>query len=112
MNENRFEAVQSSLAALKAVHDPAVQAEAKKLEKNINAIIATNKPMVVAYVEQLKVFDASLLAKYGDDKAKEYAKAQKADKVVKESREFVIKDDVGNKTCVLKLNNDTYIKVA
>ena len=65
MNENRFEAVQSSLAALKAVHDPAVQAEAKKLEKNINAIIATNKPMVVAYVEQLKAFDASLLAKYG-----------------------------------------------
>ena len=65
MNENRFEAVQSSLVALKAVHDPAVQAEAKKLEKNINAIIATNKPMVVAYVEQLKAFDASLLAKYG-----------------------------------------------
>lgn len=65
MNENRFEAVRSSLAALKAVQDPAVQAEAKKLEKNINAIIATNKPMVVAYVEQLKAFDASLLAKYG-----------------------------------------------
>lgn len=41
MNENRFEAVQSSLAALKAV-----QGEAKKLEKNINAIIAINKPMV------------------------------------------------------------------
>ena len=65
MNENRFEAVQSSLAALKAVHDPAVQGEAKKLEKNINAIIATNKPMVVAYEEQLKAFDANLLAKYG-----------------------------------------------
>lgn len=65
MNENRFETVQSSLAALKAVHDLAVQGEAKKLEKNINAIIATNKPMVVAYVEQLKAFDASLLAKYG-----------------------------------------------
>ena len=65
MNENRFEAVQSSLAVLKAVHDPAVQGEAKKLEKNINAIIATNKPMVVAYVEQLKAFDANLLAKYG-----------------------------------------------
>ena len=65
MNENRFEAVQSSLAALKAVHDPAVQGEAKKLEKNINTIIATNKPMVVAYVEQLKAFDANLLAKYG-----------------------------------------------
>jgi len=65
MNENRFETVQSSLAALKAVHDLAVQGEAKKLEKNINAIIATNKPMVVAYVEQLKAFDANLLAKYG-----------------------------------------------
>ena len=65
MNENRFEAVQSSLAVLKAVHDPAVQGEAKKLEKNINAIIATYKPMVVAYVEQLKAFDANLLAKYG-----------------------------------------------
>lgn len=48
MSENRFEAVQTSLATLKAVHDPAVQAEAKKLEKNINAITAINKPMVTA----------------------------------------------------------------
>ena len=31
--ETRFEAVQSSLTALKAVQDPAVQAEAAKLEK-------------------------------------------------------------------------------
>ena len=63
--EIRFEAVQSSLTALKAVQDPAVQAEAAKLEKNIKAIIATNKTMVVAYAEQLKAFDANLLAKYG-----------------------------------------------
>ena len=63
--ETRFEAVQSSLRALKAVQDPAVQAEAAKLEKNIKAIIDTNKPMVVAYAEQIKAFDAGLLAKYG-----------------------------------------------
>ena len=62
--ETRFEAVQSSLTDLKAVQDPAVQAEAAKLEKNIKAIIDTNKPMVVAYAEQIKAFDASLLAKY------------------------------------------------
>ena len=63
--ETRFDAVNSSLAALKAVNDPAVQEEAKKLEKNIKAIIDINKPMVVNYAEQLKAFDAGLITKYG-----------------------------------------------
>ena len=44
--------------------------------------------------------------KQADDKAKEYAKAQKADKVVKESREVVIKDDAGKTTSVIE--NDYY----
>ena len=70
--------------------------------------------------------------KQADDKAKEYAKAQKADKVVKESREVVIKDDAGKSTSVIEndyyainlerkhrikagvvaLNDDTYVKAA
>lgn len=70
--------------------------------------------------------------KEADDKAKEYAKAQKADKVIKESKEVVIKDDAGNKTSVIEndyyainlerkhriktgvaaVDDDTYIKVA
>lgn len=48
----------------------------------------------------------SVTQKQADDKAKEYAKAQKADKVVKESREVVIKDDAGKTTSVIE--NDYY----
>ncbi|SHL00587.1 hypothetical protein SAMN05216582_13116 [Selenomonas ruminantium] len=74
----------------------------------------------------------TITQKEADAKAKEYAKAQKADKVVKESREVVIKDDAGNKTSVIEndyyainmerkhriktgvavVDDDTYIKVA
>ena len=63
--ENRFDAIQASLTALKAIKDPVVQAEAEKLEKNVKSIIDTTKPVVVAYAEQLKAFDQGLLAKYG-----------------------------------------------
>ena len=63
--ETKLESIQSSLAALKAVQDPAVQAEAEKLEKNVREIISINKPMVVNYAEQLKNFDAGIVAKYG-----------------------------------------------
>ncbi len=74
----------------------------------------------------------TITQKEADAKAKEYAKAQKADKVVKESREVAIKDDAGNKTSVIEndyyainmerkhriktgvavVDDDTYIKVA
>ena len=67
-----------------------------------------------------------------ETKAKEYVMAQKADKVVKESREVVIKDDAGKTTSVIEndyyainlerkhriktgvtvLDDDTYVKVA
>ena len=40
--------------------------------------------------------------KQADDKAKEYAKAQKADKVVKKFMEVVIKDDAGNKNGIIE----------
>lgn len=63
--ETKLESIQSSLSALKAVQDPAVQAEAEKLEKNVREIISINKPMVVNYAEQLKNFDAGIVAKYG-----------------------------------------------
>ena len=49
--ETKFDAIESSLTALKAVNDPAVQAEAEKLEKNVKEIISINKPMVVSYAE-------------------------------------------------------------
>ena len=74
----------------------------------------------------------TITQKDADTKAKEYAKAQKADKVVKESREVVIKDDAGKTTSVIEndyyainlerkhsiktgvtvLDDDTYVKVA
>ena len=75
----------------------------------------------------------TITQKDADTKAKEYAKAQKADKVVKESREVVIKDDAGScKTSVIEndyyaitlerkhkikagvavVDNDTYIKAS
>lgn len=63
--ETRFDAIESSLAALKAVKDPAVQAEAEKLEKNVKEIIALNKPIIVDYAEQIKKFDQSVVSKYG-----------------------------------------------
>lgn len=63
--ETKFDAIESSLTALKAVNDPAVQAEAEKLEKNVKEIISINKPMVVSYAEQMKAFDAGIVAKYG-----------------------------------------------
>ena len=74
----------------------------------------------------------TITQKEADAKAKEYAKAQKAEKVVKESREVAIKDDASNKTSVIEndyysinmerkhriktgvavVDDDTYIKVA
>ena len=74
----------------------------------------------------------TITQKEADAKAEEYAKAQKADKVVKESREVVIKDDAGKTTSVIEndyyainlerkhriktgvtvLDDDTYVKVA
>lgn len=44
--------------------------------------------------------------KAADGKAEEYARTQKADKVVRESKEVEIKDDIGNKACVIE--NDYY----
>jgi mannose/fructose/N-acetylgalactosamine-specific phosphotransferase system component IIB len=43
---------------------------------------------------------------YADNKAQEYGKAQKADKIVKETHEVEVKDDNGNKTSVIE--NDYY----
>ena len=48
----------------------------------------------------------TITQKEADTKAKEYTKAQKADKVVKESKKVIIKDDDGNKTSVVE--NDYY----
>ena len=48
----------------------------------------------------------TITQKEADTKAKEYAKAQKADKVVKESKKVIIKDNDGNKTSVVE--NDYY----
>lgn len=63
--EPKFDAIESSLAALKAINDPAVQAEAEKLKKNVKEIISINKPMVVSHTEQMKAFDAGIVAKCG-----------------------------------------------
>ena len=41
-----------------------------------------------------------------DNKAKEYGNAQKTGKIIKETREFEVKDDSGNKTSVIE--NDYY----
>ncbi len=48
----------------------------------------------------------TITQKEADTKVKEYARAQKADKVVKESKKVIIKDDDGNKTSVVE--NDYY----
>lgn len=60
-----LEVVQSSLKVLQAVNDQTVVAEADKMERAINNLVATNKPMVEAYAEELKAFDQSIVSKYG-----------------------------------------------
>ena len=57
--------IQDGITALKAVGDPTVVDQAQKIDAAVKNLVAVNEPLVTTYAKELKVFDESIVSKYG-----------------------------------------------